>query len=57
MESRNYNKYLDTELLFTRQTFVPQSKPPQYVRSTKKVHNNSVCTCGSGKKYKKCCKP
>lgn len=55
MESRNYGKYLDTNMMYA-QTHIPPPKPPQYVRSTKKVHNNSVCTCGSGKKYKKCCK-
>lgn len=25
------------------------------VRETEKVGRNSPCTCGSGKKYKKCC--
>ena len=31
-------------------------KPPQYIREIPKVYNNSPCTCGSGKKFKKCCK-
>lgn len=31
-------------------------KPPQYRRETPKVQNNEPCTCGSGLKYKKCCK-
>lgn len=31
-------------------------KPPQYIRSEPKVHNNAPCKCGSGKKFKKCCK-
>lgn len=26
------------------------------VRTTPKVQNNDPCTCGSGKKFKKCCK-
>jgi len=26
------------------------------VRTKTKVGNNQVCSCGSGKKYKKCCK-
>ena len=26
------------------------------VRSTTKIYNNELCPCGSGKKYKKCCK-
>ena len=32
------------------------SKPPQFRRESPKVHNNEPCTCGSGLKYKKCCK-
>lgn len=31
-------------------------KPPQFRREAPKVHNNDPCTCGSGKKFKKCCK-
>lgn len=26
------------------------------VRTTPKINNNSLCSCGSGLKYKKCCK-
>lgn len=26
------------------------------VRTEPKIHNNDPCPCGSGKKYKKCCK-
>jgi uncharacterized protein YchJ len=26
-----------------------------YVRDEKKIGRNEPCTCGSGKKYKKCC--
>lgn len=26
-----------------------------YVRATPKVGRNDPCSCGSGKKYKKCC--
>lgn len=29
--------------------------PPQPVRVEKKVGRNEPCSCGSGKKYKKCC--
>ena len=32
------------------------SKPSQYIREKPKVQNNEPCICGSGKKYKKCCK-
>lgn len=30
-------------------------KVEQYVRATPKVGRNEPCSCGSGKKYKKCC--
>jgi preprotein translocase subunit SecA len=33
------------------------SKPKQPVLAAKKVGPNDPCPCGSGKKYKKCCKP
>lgn len=29
--------------------------PPPYIRASKKVYPNDPCTCGSGKKFKKCC--
>jgi len=29
--------------------------PTQPVKAEKKVGRNEPCTCGSGKKYKKCC--
>lgn len=29
--------------------------PPPYIRTSKKVYPNDPCTCGSGKKFKKCC--
>jgi len=29
---------------------------PQYIRKDPKINNNDRCPCGSGKKYKKCCK-
>ena len=32
------------------------TKGPQLVRKEPKISNNALCTCGSGKKYKKCCK-
>jgi hypothetical protein len=34
----------------------PRSRPSQYVRTEAKVYPNDPCSCGSGKKYKKCCK-
>ena len=30
--------------------------PTVGVRTTPKVGRNTLCSCGSGKKYKKCCK-
>jgi hypothetical protein len=33
----------------------PQRHNP-YIRESKKINNNDLCSCGSGKKYKKCCK-
>lgn len=27
------------------------------IRSEKKIGRNHQCSCGSGKKYKKCCEP
>ncbi len=32
-----------------------EEKPRPVVRSTEKIGRNDPCTCGSGKKYKKCC--
>tara|TARA_R110000803_G_scaffold176305_1_gene238764 strand:+ start:842 stop:1021 length:180 start_codon:yes stop_codon:yes gene_type:complete len=32
-----------------------ESKPPQYIRDKPKIGRNTQCSCGSGKKYKKCC--
>ncbi|MBF0519283.1 MAG: SEC-C domain-containing protein, partial [Nitrospirae bacterium] len=31
------------------------SETPQTVRKNKKPGRNEPCSCGSGKKYKKCC--
>lgn len=31
-------------------------KPPQYRRETPKIQNNEPCSCGSNKKFKRCCK-
>jgi hypothetical protein len=31
-------------------------KPSQYRRETPKIQNNDPCSCGSGKKFKRCCK-
>ncbi len=34
---------------------LPQESVPTYKREEPKVGRNDPCTCGSGKKYKKCC--
>ncbi|MDP2913085.1 MAG: preprotein translocase subunit SecA [Candidatus Omnitrophota bacterium] len=34
---------------------LPQENAPTYKRESPKVGRNSPCSCGSGKKYKKCC--
>jgi uncharacterized protein YchJ len=36
---------------------IKQKPVPRYVkpRECKKIGRNEPCTCGSGKKYKKCC--
>lgn len=39
--------------LTKKQINAPYTEP---VRSTPKIQNNEPCICGSGKKYKKCCK-
>ncbi len=31
------------------------AKPEQVIRDSPKIGRNDPCTCGSGKKYKKCC--
>ena len=38
------------------QISAPQSSPPKtFVKSGPTIGRNAPCTCGSGKKYKKCC--
>jgi SEC-C motif len=51
-------KFLDFETSpFAKQMMagMPQ-RIPQYVRAERKIGNNEPCPCGSGSKYKKCCK-
>jgi hypothetical protein len=51
------SKYLDFEDFDVEKMLsgIPRSIP-QYVRSERKIGNNETCPCGSGTKYKKCCK-
>ncbi len=44
----------DQELIYSGGEAQPAKKKPQR-RTQKKVGRNDPCTCGSGKKYKKCC--
>ncbi|MCK4994611.1 MAG: preprotein translocase subunit SecA [Candidatus Omnitrophica bacterium] len=37
------------------QAALPKEKPLPFVRNDQKVGRNDPCTCGSGKKFKKCC--
>ena len=39
----------------TQQPPYPREDAPTYKRSAPKVGRNDPCSCGSGKKYKKCC--
>jgi preprotein translocase subunit SecA len=32
-----------------------ESKEEPFIREEEKIGRNDPCTCGSGKKYKKCC--
>jgi hypothetical protein len=52
MVTDHYLKFRDN--IYTDWANYP--KPPQYKRDVPKVHNNDLCSCGSGKKFKKCCK-
>lgn len=57
MEEETYtitNSYLNMDKV--PYPFGIYHKPPQYRRDSPKVHNNDPCTCGSEKKFKKCCK-
>jgi len=46
--SKSYDeKYTNTSSLFKNRY--------TYIRDTPKINRNSLCPCGSGKKYKKCC--
>lgn len=39
----------------TRETIVKEYKQSKTIVKEKKIGRNDPCTCGSGKKYKKCC--
>ena len=43
-------------LLMAAESLFPRNgHNPQFIRSEPKIGRNSPCTCGSGKKNKKCC--
>lgn len=51
------DQYLDfVPMLDQYQDFMPRSTVCTYTRETPKVQNNQPCHCGSGVKFKKCCK-
>ena len=37
------------------QADAPSAKPQTFVKSGPEIGRNDPCSCGSGKKYKKCC--
>ena len=45
-----YKDFVDPESMYMNRNHTP------FVRDERKIGNNELCTCGSGKKYKKCCK-
>lgn len=58
-EQKKYLKFLEKEVKTLQEYQHLHSvypKPQQYIRDTPKIGNNDFCSCGSGKKYKKCCK-
>jgi hypothetical protein len=40
---------------FFNNSFPMREYTPPYVREEPKIQRNEICSCGSGKKYKKCC--
>lgn len=36
-------------------SMMPTPNRTPYVREERKIGRNELCSCGSGKKYKKCC--
>lgn len=48
-------KYMDFAEQHANYGSLRSSQPP-YVREVRKIGNNELCPCDSGKKYKKCCK-
>jgi preprotein translocase subunit SecA len=53
--TRNIERKKEKELAAIQFIGGESSKPKQPVLAAKKVGPNDPCTCGSGKKYKKCC--
>lgn len=54
--NNNYVKQaIETYNEFVNLPGLPYYRVPQYRRETPKVQRNEPCSCGSGKKYKKCC--
>lgn len=50
------NDYLDLTYDNPYMDYQITSSVCQYIRETPKQQNNQLCSCGSQKKYKKCCK-
>ena len=52
-------KYIDMDKVYEIQEFTKHfpmyDRVPQYFRDNPKIGRNEPCSCGSNKKYKKCC--
>jgi len=53
--STDIYKYTTRPLCAKCAGMVEKPKRVPYVRAEKKLGRNDICSCGSGKKFKKCC--
>jgi hypothetical protein len=49
------NKFIDMNEHLLWSNFPMKERRPPFVRVEPKIGRNEICSCGSGKKYKKCC--
>lgn len=58
-ETKDYimeNHIIPEDIMYSHLTKAERNAIIEPVRTTPKINNNSLCSCGSGLKYKKCCK-
>lgn len=58
-ETKDYiiqNRIIHEDIMYSHLTKAERNAIIEPVRTTPKINNNSLCSCGSGLKYKKCCK-